>query len=140
VVGFSSEIKHSYIANNCWFHSNYIGDSIISNNCSFGAGTVTGNLRFDNENIKVNVKGEKIDTKLDKLGAIIGEDSKIGINASLMPGVKIGPNSIVGPHVTLKEDLEPNTIIFVKQEHLKKENTVKTSNKKEEFMRRLLKK
>jgi len=140
VVGFSSEIKHSYIANNCWFHSNYIGDSIISNNCSFGAGTVTGNLRFDSGNIKVNVKGQEVDTKLDKLGAIIGEDSKTGINVSLMPGVKIGPNSIVGPHVTLKEDLEPNTIIFVKQEYLKKENTVKAFNKKEEFMRRLLNK
>jgi acetyltransferase-like isoleucine patch superfamily enzyme len=27
-----------------------------------------------------------------------------------MPGVKVGPNSIVGPGVTLLEDLEPNKI------------------------------
>jgi NDP-sugar pyrophosphorylase family protein len=37
VIGYSTEIKHSYIADNCWFHMSYVGDSIISDNCSFGA-------------------------------------------------------------------------------------------------------
>jgi len=32
VIGYSTEVKHSYIGDNCWFHSNYIGDSIVDNN------------------------------------------------------------------------------------------------------------
>ncbi|MBI4975221.1 NTP transferase domain-containing protein [Candidatus Peregrinibacteria bacterium] len=54
VIGFSTEIARSCLGNNVWTHSNYIGDSVIGNNVSFGAGTITGNLRLDEENIFVN--------------------------------------------------------------------------------------
>ena len=113
VVGFSTEIKRSYIGDGCWFHRNYIGDSIIADRCSFGAGTVTANLRFDGEQIDIKSGAETMDTGLDKLGAIIGADSKTGINVSIMPGVRIGPNSVVGPHVLLRHDLGPNRIVLV---------------------------
>lgn len=108
VVGYTTEIKGSYIGDGCWFHMNYIGDSIIGDSCSFGAGTVLANYRFDERNISVEIEGESIDTKLDKLGAIIGSNSKTGVNVSVMPGVRIGPNSIVGSHLYLTHDLEPN--------------------------------
>ncbi len=113
VVGFSTEIKHSYIGDGCWFHLNYIGDSIIADRCSFGAGTVTANLRFDEEEVAVEGDGKTLDTGRDKLGAIIGADSKTGINVSIMPGVRIGPNSIVGPHVMLQHDLGPSRMILL---------------------------
>ena len=35
VVGYCTEVKNSYIGDKCWFHSNYIGDSIIAEGCSF---------------------------------------------------------------------------------------------------------
>ncbi|MEM3696452.1 MAG: sugar phosphate nucleotidyltransferase [Candidatus Bathyarchaeia archaeon] len=125
VVGFSSEIKHSLIGDNCWFHKNYIGDSIISDNCLFGAGAVTANFRFDEKNVKVMVEGEKVDSGTNKLGAIVGDFCKVGINASLLPGVKIGPNSIVGAGVCLQEDLEPNKVIFLdKKCYVKRENKI----------------
>ena len=108
VVGYTTEIKGSYIGDGCWFHMNYIGDSIIGDSCSFGAGTVLANYRFDERNISVEIEGESIDTKLNKLGAIIGSNSKTGVNVSVMPGVRIGPNSIVGSHLYLTHDLEPN--------------------------------
>jgi len=111
IVGYSTEIKGSYIGDNCQFHMNYIGDSVIGNGCSFGAGTVLANFRFNEAHIKVNVEGKKLDTDYLKLGAIIGNNSKTGINVSVMPGIKIGPNSIVGPHVCLTDDLESNKII-----------------------------
>ena len=47
VVGFTTEVTRSYLNKEVWMHSNYIGDSIIDSNVSFGAGSVTGNLRFD---------------------------------------------------------------------------------------------
>ena len=107
VVGFSTEVKHSYIGKSCWFHSNYVGDSIIDDGCSFGSGAVTANLRFDEGIVKVRVNGERIDTGMNKLGAIMGRRSQVGINASLMPGVLVGPGAVVGPHVCLTHNLGP---------------------------------
>lgn len=108
VVGFSTEIKGSYVSDRCWFHMNYVGDCIIGEGCSFGANTVFANWRFDEKNISVKIGGESIDSGLDKFGAIVGDNCKTGINVSVMPGVRIGPNSIVGSHVCLTGDLGPD--------------------------------
>ena len=141
VVGFSTEIKHSLIGDNCWFHMNYIGDSIISNNCLFGAGTITANFRFDENNVKVRIGDKQIDSGTNKLGAIIGDNCKTGINVCLEPGVKIGPQSMVGPNVDLQDDLEPEKIIFVnKNNYVKKDNKITVSFKsKQQLMKRLMK-
>ena len=107
VVGYSTEVKHSYIGDDCWFHSNYIGDSIIDDGCSFGSGCVTANLRFDEGRISATIDGERGDTGHSKLGVIMGRNSRTGINASLFPGVMVGPEALVGPHVCLTDDLGP---------------------------------
>ena len=121
IVGFASEIKNSLIGDNCYFHTNYIGDSIISDNCYFGSGAVTANLRFDEKIIKVKIEDRKIDSGRNKLGVIMGENCRVGVNASIMPGIKIGPNSIVGPSVCLYEDLAQNEMIFIdKRSYVKK--------------------
>lgn len=113
VIGYSTEVKHSYIGDNCWFHSNYIGDSIVDDNCSLGAGTVLANFRLDEGNIQIEVGDSLVDTGYDKLGAIIGRGCRIGVNASLMPGVRVGPDCFVGPQVCLREDLAANKMIFL---------------------------
>ena len=141
VVGFSTEIKHSLIGDDCWFHMNYIGDSIISSNCLFGAGTVTANFRFDEENVQVRIGDKRIDSGTNKLGAIIGDNCKTGINSCLEPGVKIGPQSMVGPNVDLQDDLEPRKIIFVdKNSYVTKENKIIVlSESKKQLMKKLMK-
>ncbi len=141
VVGFSTEIKHSLVGDVCWFHTNYIGDSIVGDSCSFGAGTITANFRFDEKNVKVRAEDKRVDSGLDKFGAIIGDGCKTGINACLAPGVKIGPHSIVGPNVNLQDDLEPGKIILIdKESYLVKENKITISpEKKQELMKRLMK-
>ncbi|MBI2085487.1 MAG: NTP transferase domain-containing protein [Candidatus Aenigmarchaeota archaeon] len=141
VVGFSTEIKNSYIGDNCWFHTAYIGDCIIADNCSLAAGTIVTNVRLDEKDIKVNIFGKgDISSGLDHLGVIMGENCRTGSNVTLMPGVRIGPNSVVGPGVTLRDDLEPNKMVYVKQEQVIKENNVlPNSKKKEEVMKKLIK-
>jgi UDP-N-acetylglucosamine diphosphorylase/glucosamine-1-phosphate N-acetyltransferase len=141
VVGFSTEIKHSLIGNDCWFHMNFIGDSIISNNCLFGAGTVTANFRFDEKNVHVWVRDKQIDSGINKLGAIIGDDCKTGINSCLEPGVKIGPQSMIGPNVDLQADLEPKKIVFVERSsYAKKDNRITVpSQSKKKLMKKLKK-
>ena len=141
VVGFSSEIKNSLIGNNCWFHMNYVGDSIISDNCLFGAGATTANFRFDEKNVRLRIEGKTVDSGRDKLGIIVGDNCKTGINASLSPGIKVGPYSVVGPGVYLQSDLEPGRIIFLdKRSYVVKENKITISfEKRQKLMESLLK-
>ena len=139
VIGFSTEITRSYIGNNCWFHSNYIGDSVISQNASFGAGAVTGNLRLDESEISSKVGEVKIKTGRNKLGAIIGKNVRVGVNASLMPGVKIGENSIVGAGVVLNQDLPENKFCKLEQQYLTVDNITHDVGKGRDKFRNKLK-
>jgi bifunctional UDP-N-acetylglucosamine pyrophosphorylase/glucosamine-1-phosphate N-acetyltransferase len=112
VVGFGTEISHSILGNDCWMHKNFIGDSIISDNCSFGAGTITANLRFDECPVKVRVGEHRISSNMEHFGVIMAEDCRTGCNAVLLPGTKIGPNSVVGPCVILDDDLPAGKIVL----------------------------
>jgi len=97
-VGASSEVKNSIIMNETHIpHHNYVGDSIIGERCNLGSGTKVANLRLDEGTIRIFVKGKKVDTGLRKLGVIMGDDVKTGINASIDSGTIIGEDSYVGP-------------------------------------------
>ena len=138
VVGYSTEIKHSYIGNHCWFHSNYVGDSIIDDNCSLGAGAVLANFRLDERNIHIKVGDSLIDTSYDKLGAIIGRGCRIGINAGLMPGVRMGPDSSVGPHVCLCQDLGADKTIMLESRYQVEDNETRVDEVKRQKLLKLL--
>jgi len=139
VIGYGTEVKHSYIGDRCWFHSNYIGDSVIEDDCSFGAGTVLANLRFDEAKIVVEVGGDKVDTGYDKLGAIIGSGCRTGINASLIPGVRVGPDSFVGPHVCLARDLEAGKKVIAEPHYRVLPNETKLAlEKRQQAFRKLV--
>lgn len=105
VIGYGTEIARSFIGSNCWFHSNYIGDSIIENNVSMGAGTVLANFKLNETTITSFLGKEKVDTHLLKLGAMIGSNVRIGVNSSIMPGVKIGSNCLISAGVVLSSDI-----------------------------------
>jgi NDP-sugar pyrophosphorylase family protein len=117
VVGYGTEIKHCYIGDKCWFHQNYFGDSIIGNDCSFGAGTVSANFRLDEGEILVKVGEEEINTGLNKLGALVGNGVRTGINVGIMPGRRLGEGSLVGPHVCLTEDLPPGKMALAEKNY-----------------------
>lgn len=97
-VGASSEVKNSIVMNETHIpHHNYVGDSIIGERCNLGSGTKIANLRLDEGTIRIFVKGKKVDTGLRKLGVIMGDDVKTGINASIDSGTIIGEDSYIGP-------------------------------------------
>lgn len=108
VIGFGSEVKHSYISEGTFIHDSYVGDSVLDKNCNLGAGTVLANWRFDEKEVQVKVKDEIINTHHEKLGAFLGANCKTGVNSSTMPGVRMGTGSRLGPNITLKRDLEKN--------------------------------
>ncbi len=120
-IGNAVEIKNSIIMDKTRIgHLTYVGDSIVGRECNFGAGTLVGNLRLDEKNILVTIKGEKIDSGMRKLGAIIGDRVRTGLNTTINPGITIGHDSFIYPGVNLMEDLPPNTVVYAEQKIVKK--------------------
>lgn len=138
VIGFASEVARSFVGNEVWTHTNYIGDSIIGNNVSFGAGSVTGNLRLDEANIYVNIKGEKTDSGRNKFGLVTGNNVRCGINTSFMPGIKVGNNVCVGAGIIIGEDVPDNKFVYAKTELTLKDNKLDIGKKNREEMKKKL--
>ncbi|MBI2041551.1 MAG: NTP transferase domain-containing protein, partial [Candidatus Nealsonbacteria bacterium] len=106
MVGALAEVARSIFQKNSHCHSGYFGDSILGENCRAGAGTITANVRLDRRNIK--------NTGLNSMGVIVGENTHIGINSSLMPGVLIGSNCVIGPSSVIFDNLEDGSIFYSK--------------------------
>jgi len=114
-IGNAVEIKNSIIMDNTHIgHLSYVGDSIIGSNCNLGAGTTIANLRLDEKPIKMRIEGRIVSSGRRKLGTIIADNVKTGINCTINVGVKIGPNSAVGPGTYVYEDIPPNTFVYTK--------------------------
>ncbi|MBN2094596.1 MAG: NTP transferase domain-containing protein [Candidatus Aenigmarchaeota archaeon] len=105
LIGAHSEVAKSAFQEDVHMHSGYIGDTAIGAHSRIGAGVITANVRLDRGEIFSVVKGKKKGTGLTSFGCIIGENVKMGINTSTMPGVLIGNNCIIGPGVIVKENL-----------------------------------
>jgi len=87
------EVKNSIIMDEVNIHHHsYIDNSIIGNRVNIAAGFVAANLRFDKARVKV--KGFGLAPSY-KFGALIGDDSKTMVNASLMPGSVIPKGGLV---------------------------------------------
>ena len=105
-VGASCEVKNSIVMSGSKIpHLSYVGDSVIGSDCSLGAGTITANLRFDDAVVKSRVKGALIASGRKKLGAILGDHVRTGINVSIFPGVKIGKGAWLGPGAIVEKDV-----------------------------------
>jgi len=88
----------------------------ILGRCSdLGAATVCGTLRFDDGETVHRVKGRKETPRYNANASYLGDYVRTGVNAILMPGVKVGPYSLVGAGVLLSRDVPNNTSIYVEQ-------------------------
>lgn len=111
LVGSFSEVKNSLIYQNTHLHRNFIGDSIIDSGSRVGAGTIFANRRIDRSEIATNIKDVKTSTGLSSFGAILGESVNIGINCSVMPGVKLGSLTRVYPQICIFTDTVEGEIV-----------------------------
>lgn len=104
-IGNSVEVKQSIVmADTSVGHLSYVGDSVLGADVNFGAGTMVANLRHDDRSIAVTVKGERVDTGRRKLGVIVGDRTKTGINTSLNAGVVLGVGAKTKPGETVLRD------------------------------------
>ena len=54
---------------------------------------------------------ENFSSEMDKLGAIIGDNVRVGINTSIMPGIKIGSGSFVGAGIIIAENIHEKSFV-----------------------------
>ncbi len=112
-VGAASEVKNSIILDRSSIpHHNYVGDSIIGTDCNLGSGTKVANLRLDDRTVPVTLKGIRVDSGRRKLGVIIGDDVKTGINATMDPGTMIFSGSRIGPGTHASGTIGKDSIIY----------------------------
>lgn len=112
-IGNACEVKNSILmAGTHVPHQNYVGDSILGERCNLGAGTKVANLRLDEANVRVMFRGVEVDTGLRKLGVIMGDDVKVGINASIDAGTIIGEGTFIGPGAAVRGNIAPRSRIY----------------------------
>lgn len=127
VLGHASEAKNSLFLPDAHApHFNYVGDSILGQRTNLGAGTKLSNLTLVSERdpltkkrpaIQLMVDGQLINTGLEKLGAIIGDDVQTGCNSVMNPGCLIGPRTLVYANVSLRKGFYPaDSIIKLHQD------------------------
>ena len=87
------------------YHAGFIGHSYVGAWVNFGAMTTNSDLKNNYSNIRVTVNDRSIDTKLIKVGSLIGDHTKFGIGTLLNTGINIGVscNIFGGGLVTDKE-------------------------------------
>jgi bifunctional UDP-N-acetylglucosamine pyrophosphorylase/glucosamine-1-phosphate N-acetyltransferase len=114
VVGANMEVKNSLLSEGSKTHSGFLGDSLVGKNCRIGAGFNSANVRIDRESVKSIVKGQKTDTGLKSFGVVIGNNARIGIKSSTMPGIIIGENVTVGSGTMVMNNIEDGVRYYTK--------------------------
>ena len=93
-------------------HFNYVGDSILGYKSHLGAGTIISNVKSDKTNVKIEIdeKNERIDTKLKKCGAFLGDFVEVGCNSVLNPGTIVCRNTNIYPLSCVRGFIKENSI------------------------------
>lgn len=103
-IGSHTIVEHHVkIADNVRLHSNvFVPEySILEEGCWLGPNVVVTNARYPrSRTVHENLRGAHI-----KRGA------KIGANATLLPGVVIGENALIGAGSVVTRDVPPNAVV-----------------------------
>ena len=98
VVGNSVELKNVILFDGVQVpHFNYVGDSILGYKAHMGAGSITSNFKSDASLVSIRNGEEKIETGMQKIGAMLGDWVEVGCNSVLNPGTVVGKNTTIYP-------------------------------------------
>ncbi len=111
VVGNSTELKNVVLFNKVQVpHYNYVGDSILGFKAHMGAGSITSNVKSDKTLVVIKNDEQQIETKLKKVGAMLGDNVEVGCNSVLNPGTVICHDSNIYPVSCVRGVVGPNSI------------------------------
>jgi len=103
-IGTHSVIEHNIaIGNNVRIHSQvFVPEySTLENDCWIGPNVVLTNARYP----------KHLSVKDELKGPLIGNNAKIGANATILPGVTIGKNSLIGAGCVVTKHVAPDNIV-----------------------------
>jgi len=104
-VGHAVEVKNAVLmADATVGHLAYVGDSVLGRDVNFGAGTTVANLRHDDVDVRLTVKGDRVSTGRRKFGVVVGDGAKTGIDTSLNAGVKLSADARTEPGEVVRRD------------------------------------
>ena len=98
IVGPNCELKTTFMfAGSKVAHLSFVGDSIVGAGVNIEAGAIVANYRneFVDKLIFVVRQGSTIPTGVEKFGALIGDEVRIGANAVIAPGALLDRLTIV---------------------------------------------
>ncbi len=111
VVGNSTELKNVILFEGVQVpHYNYVGDSILGFKSHMGAGSITSNVKSDKKLVEIRYKGNKIETKMKKIGGILGDYVEVGCGTVMNPGTIIGCHSNIYPLSSVRGYVEEHSI------------------------------
>jgi len=103
-IGTSSVVEHHVeIGSHVRIHTGaFVPEtSVLEEGCWLGPHVVITNALYPlSPNVKQELKG-----------AIIGKRAKIGANVTLLPGVKVGENALVGAGAVVTKDVPPESVV-----------------------------
>jgi len=103
-IGTASVVEHHVkIGNNVRIHTQaFVPEmSILEDGAWIGPNAVITNAAYPlSPNVKQELKG-----------AIVKKNAKVGANATLLPGVTIGENALVGAGAVVTKDVPPNKVV-----------------------------
>jgi NDP-sugar pyrophosphorylase family protein len=103
ILGPGVELKSSFVFQGSRLaHFNFVGDCILGRDVNLEAGAIIANYRNERPGMAISFRhrGKRIETGLDKFGALVGDGVKIGANAVIAPGAFVPPGTIV-PRLSL---------------------------------------
>lgn len=106
-VGAYVEIKNSFLKDNVKAkHHAYLGDCYIGDNCNIGCGTIVANYN----------------NKKQKNRTIIGKNTFIGSNVTLVAPVNVGNNVVVAAGSTITKDVDDYSLSIARSREINKKN------------------
>ena len=120
LIGWATEIRQTLLLNKARIpHSNAVMTSLIGNRVNMAGRVSTANCRLDGREVVVRVPedGETLSfpTGQTLFGAVVGDDTQVGGNALLQPGVIIGRRCLVYPHIDLSGFIPHDSIVKRKE-------------------------
>ncbi len=103
-IGSGSNVEHHVrIGNRVRLHSNvFVPElSVLEDDCWLGPNVVVTNARYP----------ATPTTKEELVGVYIEKRAKIGANTTILPGVRIGTNALVGAGAVVTVDVPPGAVV-----------------------------
>ena len=102
-------------------HYNYVGDSILGYKSHMGAGSITSNVKSDKKLVEIRIGDYKIETRMKKVGAMLGDYVEVGCGSILNPGSVVGRHTNIYPLSSVRGYVEANSIYKKRNEIVPKD-------------------